>query len=359
MNRATTEEPPADRLASLVKLFAATGVGPNRDVGKMDEATRPFFARGCRTVVPIDITALKEAELQVRESDARLSVALQVAELGSYETREGVNSISIDDRLRALLGVGSDDARTAWDFWVKQIHDDDRERVVDLSNRMRTGGLDTGSIEYRYVRPDGTVVWFSHVSRVFERGLDGSATRLVGVVQDVTERKARELELRNALDEVRRLRDELQQENIYLRQEVKARLGAEKIIGSSPAIVRVMEQAAQVATTSSTVLLLGETGTGKERFASFIHECSPRRRHPMVRVNCAAIPSTLIESELFGREKGAYTGALSKQIGRFEIADGSTLFLDEIGDLPLEVQIKLLRVLQERTFERLGSPRSL
>ena len=117
-----------------------------------------------------------------------------------------------------------------------------------------------------------------------------------------------------------------------------------------------LDLATQVALTSSTVLLVGETGTGKERFAEFIHRASPRRDRHMVRVNCSAIPSALIESELFGRERGAYTGALSKQIGRFELAQGSTLFLDEIGDLPMDVQVKLLRVLQERTIERLGSP---
>ncbi len=113
----------------------------------------------------------------------------------------------------------------------------------------------------------------------------------------------------------------------------------------------------QVAATDSTVLLLGETGTGKERFASLIHECSRRRDRAMIRVNCSAIPTALMESELFGREKGAYTGALARQIGRFELAHGSTIFLDEIGDLPLEVQVKLLRVLEERTIERLGNPR--
>jgi formate hydrogenlyase transcriptional activator len=122
---------------------------------------------------------------------------------------------------------------------------------------------------------------------------------------------------------------------------------------------RVLERIQQVATTDSTVLLLGETGTGKELFATQIHELGPRRGRPMVRVNCAAIPATLIESELFGREKGAYTGALSRQVGRFELADQSTIFLDEIGDLPPDVQVKLLRVLEERQIERLGSPRPI
>ena len=131
------------------------------------------------------------------------------------------------------------------------------------------------------------------------------------------------------------------------------------IVGQSPAMRRVIEQIQQVAATDSTVLLLGETGTGKELLATQIHEWGARRGRAMVRVNCGAIPATLIESELFGREKGAFTGALARQIGRFELADHSTLFLDEIGDLPADVQIKLLRVLEERQVERLGSPRSI
>src|SRR3954467_6535484 len=131
------------------------------------------------------------------------------------------------------------------------------------------------------------------------------------------------------------------------------------IVGQSRAMRRVIEQLCQVAATDATVLLLGDTGTGKELLATQIHQRSARRTRAMVRVNCAAIPSTLIESELFGREKGAFTGAVSRQIGRFELADRSTLFLDEIGDLPLDVQVKLLRVLEEREIERLGSPRPI
>ena len=130
-------------------------------------------------------------------------------------------------------------------------------------------------------------------------------------------------------------------------------------VAESPAARRVTEMIEQLAATSSTVLLLGETGTGKERFAAQLHELSGRRQRPMVRVNCAAIPGTLIESELFGREKGAFTGALARQVGRFELADKGTIFLDEIGDLPLDVQVKLLRVLEEGQIERLGSPRSI
>jgi formate hydrogenlyase transcriptional activator len=131
------------------------------------------------------------------------------------------------------------------------------------------------------------------------------------------------------------------------------------MVGTSPALTEAYALVQRVAGTDSTVLLLGETGTGKELFASLIHDLSLRRARPMVRVNCAAIPSTLIESELFGRERGAFTDAVARQIGRFELADRSTIFLDEIGDLPAEVQVKLLRVLEDRQIERLGNPKSI
>jgi PAS domain S-box-containing protein len=165
--------------------------------------------------------------------------------------------------------------------------------------------------------------------------------------------------LKATLTEVTKLRDQLQAENVYLREEVQERLGTGSFVGQSAAIAQVLVQVEQVAATDSTVLLMGETGTGKELLASRIHELSARRGRPMVRVNCAAIPATLIESELFGRERGAFTGALSREVGRFELADKSTIFLDEIGDVPSELQVKLLRVLEERQIERLGSPRSI
>jgi formate hydrogenlyase transcriptional activator len=179
------------------------------------------------------------------------------------------------------------------------------------------------------------------------------------VLDHVLARRQRDEAVRAASEEVQRLKDQLQVENVYLRREDRERLGLASIVGQSTAVRRVIEQIQQVAPTDSTVLLLGETGTGKELFATQIHELSGRRSRGMVRVNCAAIPATLIESELFGREKGAFTGALARQIGRFELADHSTIFLDEIGDLPLDVQVKLLRVLEERKVERLGNPRSI
>jgi len=179
------------------------------------------------------------------------------------------------------------------------------------------------------------------------------------VFDQVLARQQRDEAMLAASREIQRLKDQLQAENVYLRLEERERLGLAGVVGQSAAIREVMEQIQQVAATDSTVLLLGETGTGKELFAAQIHELSNRRGRAMVRVNCGAIPSTLMESELFGREKGAFTGTLSRQVGRFELADQSTIFLDEIGDLPFEVQVKLLRVLEERTIERLGSGRPI
>jgi formate hydrogenlyase transcriptional activator len=182
---------------------------------------------------------------------------------------------------------------------------------------------------------------------------------VASVVSQVLARQRRDEAIEAAAAEVQRLKDQLQVESVYLQQEAKERLGLTRVVGQSAAVRRVLQQIEQVAGTDSTVLLLGETGTGKELFATQIHELGARRHRPMVRVNCAAIPATLIESELFGREKGAFTGALARQIGRFELAHLSTIFLDEIGDLPAEVQVKLLRVLEERQIERLGSPRPI
>ena len=165
--------------------------------------------------------------------------------------------------------------------------------------------------------------------------------------------------LRKILGRVEPRHDRPSTGDMYLRRDSQERPGTGSIVGQSLAIRRVLDQIRHVAATDSTVLLLGETGTGKELFANQIHELSARRGRPMVRVNCSAIPATLIESELFGREKGAFTGALARQIGRFELADHSTIFLDEIGELSWDIQVKLLRVLEERQVERLGSPKAI
>ncbi len=177
------------------------------------------------------------------------------------------------------------------------------------------------------------------------------------LLEEIAERKKTEESLRNSCAEIGALKDRLQAESEYLRNEVSIHRPLGMVIGESAAMKEVMHLVQQVAPTPSSVLIVGETGTGKELIAESIHQLSSRKHQVMVKVNCAALPSALVESELFGREKGAYTGALTRQAGRFETAHGSTIFLDEVGELSLEVQAKLLRVLQEGWCERLGNPR--
>jgi transcriptional regulator with GAF, ATPase, and Fis domain len=183
--------------------------------------------------------------------------------------------------------------------------------------------------------------------------------RLLGeILVSALQRREAERQHRQQFAEIQKLRQQLEQENSYLRAEVET-LAKRRNLSTLGKMQAIMTKVEQVAGTGSTVLIQGETGTGKELLAEAIHKCSDRAKRPMVKVNCAALPSALVESELFGREKGAFTGALNKQIGRFELADGATLFLDEIAEMPLETQAKFLRVLQEGEFERLGSPRTI
>jgi PAS domain S-box-containing protein len=177
--------------------------------------------------------------------------------------------------------------------------------------------------------------------------------------RDITERKRSEESLRSTLKELEMLKERLQEENFYLQEEIMLEHNFGEIIGQSEVFKKALMQVEQVAITDTTVFINGETGTGKELIARAIHDISSRKNRPLVKVNCAALPSDLIESDLFGHEKGAFTGALTQKIGRFELADGGTIFLDEIGDIPKELQVKLLRVLQEGEFERVGNPNTI
>jgi len=214
---------------------------------------------------------------------------------------------------------------------------------------LRVGGKVIGAIAF------GTVVR----EREWPEAVVNRLRLLAEIIANGIARTRAEEATLKALGEIQRLRDRLERENAYLKREAKVFHGRLGLIGESTALRQVLNQIEQVAPTNSNVLLIGETGTGKEMLASAIHALSLRSARPMVRVSCAAIPDTLIESELFGREKGAYTGAMSRQIGRFELAHDSSLFLDEVGELSLEVQAKLLRVLEERKLERLGSGKSI
>ena len=305
--------------------------------------------------------ARRRHELSLRQSEARLDAGADLAGLAFYDVDFGQGTLFIDDRFRSLCGIPPEreEGLQASEFWMEHLHPDDRPHVLELRQQLNDGRLERVSFEYRYRHPAHGERWFHHSTRVAARDASGGIAKTCGVLRDITERRQREEALRQSYAEVERLRDRLQAESDYLKAEIRVGHPHGEVTGQSPAIQEVLRLVEQVAPTDSSVLVRGETGTGKELVAQAIHQQSPRRSHLMVKVNCAALPTGLVESELFGREKGAYTGAMTRQIGRFEVADGSTLFLDEIGELSLELQAKLLRVLETGEFERLGSPRTV
>jgi len=229
--------------------------------------------------------------------------------------------------------------------WTSMIHPDDRDRVVQKWREAIASGSPL-DLEMRGSDAEGKYRWFL-TRAVPLRSQSGAVIRWYGTLTDIDDRKRAEQELHD-------LKEQLHKENIALRDEITQTSMFEEIVGSSAPLRQLLVLVAKVASTDSTVLITGETGTGKELIARAIHRRSPRASRPFVSVNCGAIPPSLTTSELFGHEKGAFTGAVQRQLGRFELAEGGTIFLDEVGELPQETQIALLRVLQERTFERVG-----
>jgi formate hydrogenlyase transcriptional activator len=305
--------------------------------------------------------ARRRAEEAFRASEARLEAGADLAGLGCYEVDFAKPSSFADERISAILGVpaGYHSSLKIPQLWMQYLHPDDQQRVLDERQKLHEGRIERISIEYRYFHPTEGQKWIHHLARVATRDATGRAIRTFGTVRDITMQKQAQEELLKSYAEIKLLKERLQAEADYLKAEVKVTQDHGEVIGRSAAIRKVLKQAEQVAPTDSSVLINGETGTGKELIAQTIHRLSSRGNRVMVKVNCAALPSALVESELFGREKGAFTGALMRQIGRFELADGSTIFLDELGELSLDVQSKLLRVLQEGQFERLGSPKTI
>jgi formate hydrogenlyase transcriptional activator len=294
-------------------------------------------------------------------SQVRLAAGAELAGLAFYEVDFGAGAAYFDARLLELCGVPREREQGLGpvEFWLEHLHPDDRERVSEQRRELHEGMLDLLSIEYRYLHPTRGETWLSHIARVATRDAAGQRLKTFGVLRDVTERRQREEALRRSYEEIARLKDRLQAESDYLKAEIRVVDPQNQFTGESAAIRNVMQLVEQVAATDASVLVCGETGSGKELVAQAVHRLSSRRGQLMVKINCAALPSGLVESELFGREKGAFTGAMTRQVGRFEVADGSTLFLDEIGELSLEVQSKLLRVLETGEFERLGSPSTI
>ncbi|NQV87207.1 MAG: sigma 54-interacting transcriptional regulator [Woeseiaceae bacterium] len=229
----------------------------------------------------------------------------------------------------------------------------DRKHYADGRLRALIADGDFNNLERQMVTKDGAVLDLV-MSAISNRDNHGKVDMMLVASKDVTERRRAERELRRTLSENARLREELERERDYLREEVNVAMNFGHIVGTSPALRRMMKRVEAVAETPASVLVQGESGVGKELVAHAIHMHSPRAGGPLVKVNCASIPKELFESEFFGHVKGAYTGAHRDRIGRFQLADGGTIFLDEVGEIPMELQGKLLRVLQESEFERVG-----
>ena len=292
---------------------------------------------GCDT----DIEDLKRAQSSLAEHAQQLKQIIDLAPMHMF-IWEADASASYGNRA-SLDYFGPIPPMAPLEFLEEVTHPDDVEKLkAGISGALSRGHV--FAMETRMRRHDGEYRWFFYQ---------------LNPLQDEQNRIVRWCGTRIDIEDRKRLEDRTQRENLVLREEVEQVSMFEEIVGTSPALQRVLARVAKVAPTDSTVLITGETGTGKELIARAIHKRSPRAARAFVSVNCAAIPRDLIASELFGHEKGAFTGAIQRRLGRFELADGGTLFLDEVGELPAETQVALLRVLQEKEFERMGGNRPI
>jgi PAS domain S-box-containing protein len=360
-------------LAFLASLFCAMlilGIYLSRKIGEpvrsladaAESATRgrlefPIRPSGPREIAVLGtrfkemLEARRTTEAALRESRSHLRTIIdEEPECVKLVDREG-NLLDMNPAgLRLIQAQSLDQVKGHCVYPL--VVDEHREAYRKLHERVLGG--ETGSLIFDVIGLQGNRLTLETQETPL-RNPSGEIFAVLGITRDITERKRAEESLRRALGEVEQLKNQIEAEKAYLQEEIKLEHNFEEIIGRSPNFIKILHEVEQVASTDSTVLILGETGTGKELVARAIHNISPRRERTLVKVNCAALAENLIESELFGHEKGAFTGALSRHIGRFELADGGTLFLDEVGELPPGLQPKLLRVLQDGEFERLGS----
>ena len=323
---------------------------------------------GAVCAVMVDITELKKMEETLQISATNYRRLFESAQDGILILDAETGQITdVNPFIIKMLGYSHEE------LLGKKLWEIGTFRDIEASKATSSELKSKGYVRYNDLpleTKDGRVIAVEFVSNVY---IVDHHKVIQCNIRDITERKLigeslkkshnelerQSVELRTALSEIKIMKDQLEAENIYFRHENKMKHRFEHIIGQSDGLKYVLYRAEQVAPSDTTILILGETGTGKELVASAIHNMSPRKERPLVTVNCAALPGNLIESELFGREKGAFTGADTRQIGRFEVAHGSTLCLDEIGELPLEMQAKLLRAIQHNEFERLGSSQTI
>jgi PAS domain S-box-containing protein len=304
-----------------------------------------------------DIHARKESEERLRQSEAELLEAQRLSHAGSWRHHLASGTFAVSPEVLRIRGVESADPLSTIERMYGGIHPDDRSRVREAyeSAQKERGEFDA---EYRIVLGDGTVKYLHTIGHPVLSPA-GEVVEYVGTGMDVTEQRQAQAALQKAFNEIKRLKDRLQDENLALREEIDQASMFEEIVGASDALKSVLSHVSKVAPTDSTVLISGETGTGKELIARAIHKLSRRASQAFISLNCAATPPSLIASELFGHEKGAFTGAVQQRRGRFELAHSGTIFLDEIGEVPMDTQLALLRVLQERQIERVGGSRTI
>jgi PAS domain S-box-containing protein len=320
----------------------------------------------------VDITGRRRSEDALKVSEIRYRRLFETSKDGILILDAETGQISdVNPLLVEMLGYSHDEflGKKLWEIGSFKNKDATKAAFLELQGE--------GHVRYEDLPLETKEGWPIAVEFVCNVYMVNHHKVIQCNIRDITERKlmaeelqqahselerqveARTVELRTALSDIKKMKEELEVENIYFRQQIEVKHRLDHIIGQSDGLKYVLYRAEQVAPTNTTVLILGETGTGKELIAGAIHSMSPRKGRPLITVNCAALPANLIESELFGRERGAYTGADTRLVGRFEVAHGSTLCLDEIGELPLEIQAKLLRVLQHNEFERLGSSHTI
>jgi len=292
-----------------------------------------------------------------RRSEERYLLALESSTDGLWDWNLQSDTVNYSDRFLEILEHLPEEFPGTMESFRSRLHPEDAGATwtkIERHLKERTPFL----AEFRLRTKPGAYLWFlSRGQGIWDS--EGTPVRMTGWIQDITESKQADLDLKAALSEIKELKEKLEAERAYLQEEIKLEYNYENIIGQSDEIHYVLYKVEQIAASATTVLVLGETGTGKELVARAIHSLSLRKDRALIKINCAALPANLIESELFGHEKGAFTGAHARQLGRFEVANGATLFLDEIGELPLELQPKLLRVIQDGEFERLGSAQTI
>ncbi|MBC2715618.1 MAG: PAS domain S-box protein [Desulfobacteraceae bacterium] len=336
--------------------------GPHGEIRWIEHFCQPVFTReneflGIRASNR-DITERKQSEEVLRKSATQLQLATTAARIGHWDWDTRTSKMYFSPEWKRHLGYEDHELPNRLETWKSRLHPDDRRRVIKDIHDYLAGRLSDYAIEFRLKHKDGSYRW---IYTRAEKLLDdtGNAYRFFGCHVDITDRKQTVLELKKSLAEIKRLKDLYEKESLYLREEIDLVHDYRNIIGNSHAIRHVLSQVEQIAGTDSNVLILGETGTGKELIARAVHHNSPWKDRPLIKTNCATLSAHLIESELFGHERGSFTGAIARRAGRFEIADGSSIFLDEIAELSIELQAKLLRVIEDGEFERIGSSKTM